>query len=248
MSALVVASCGQPVAKHGNRAVSSKSGAADFFENLGIKIMAEPDKTASLVQQTGFGFLMAPVYHSAMRFAAPVRKALGIKTIFNVLGPLLNPAGAEYEVLGVYSKDLMEDYAHAAKALGAKRVMVIHSRDGFDEISPCQPTDVFQINEDGKEYRYVIDPAKFGISGTSEDELEGGTGADNAKLAMEVLNGGGRKTIRAAVGLNAGAVLYLSGKAKTLKDGYDMALAAIASGSSLAKLQEIQRVSGELVA
>ena len=248
MSALVAASCGQPVAKHGNRAVSSKSGAADFFENLGIKIMAEPDKTASLVQQTGFGFLMAPVYHSAMRFAAPVRKALGIKTIFNVLGPLLNPAGAEYEVLGVYSKDLMEDYAHAAKALGAKRVMVIHSRDGFDEISPCQPTDVFQINEDGKEYRYVIDPAKFGITGASEDELEGGTGADNAKLAMDVLNGGGRKTIRAAVGLNAGAVLYLSGKAKTLKDGYDMALAAIASGSSLAKLQEIQRVSGELVA
>lgn len=248
MSALVAASCGQPVAKHGNRAVSSKSGAADFFENLGIKIMAEPDKTASLVQQTGFGFLMAPVYHSAMRFAAPVRKALGIKTIFNVLGPLLNPAGAEYEVLGVYSKDLMEDYAHAAKALGAKRVMVIHSRDGFDEISPCQLTDVFQINEDGKEYRYVIDPSKFGISGTSEDELEGGTGADNAKLAMDVLNGGGRKTIRAAVGLNAGAVLYLSGKAKTLKDGYDMALAAIASGSSLAKLQEIQRVSGELVA
>ena len=248
MSALVAASCGQPVAKHGNRAVSSKSGAADFFENLGIKIMAEPDKTASLVQQTGFGFLMAPVYHSAMRFAAPVRKALGIKTIFNVLGPLLNPAEAEYEVLGVYSKDLMEDYAHAAKALGAKRVMVIHSRDGFDEISPCQPTDVFQINEDGKEYRYVIDPAKFGITGASENELEGGTGADNAKLAMEVLNGGGRNTIRAAVGLNAGAVLYLSGKAKTLKDGYDMALSAISSGSALAKLHEIQRVSGELVA
>ena len=246
MSALVAASCGQPVAKHGNRAVSSKSGAADFFENLGIKIMAEPQKTANLVQQTGFGFLMAPVYHAAMRFAAPVRKALGIKTIFNVLGPLLNPAGAEYEVLGVYSADLMEDYARAAKALGAKRVMVIHSRDGFDEISPCQPTDVFQINEDGKEYRYVIDPAKYGISGVSEEELEGGSGADNAKLAMEVLNGGGRKTIRAAVALNAGAVLYLSGKAKTLKEGYDMALAALSSGSTLAKLQEIQRVSTEL--
>ena len=246
MSALVAASCGQGVAKHGNRAVSSKSGAADFFENLGIKIMAEPEKTASLVQQTGFGFLMAPVYHAAMRFAAPVRKALGIKTIFNVLGPLLNPAGAEYEVLGVYSADLMEDYARAAKVLGAKRVMVIHSRDGFDEISPIEPTDVFQINEDGKEYRYVIDPAKFGISGVSAEELEGGSGADNARLAMEVLNGSGRKTIRAAVGLNAGAVLYLSGKAKTLKEGYDMALAALSSGSTLAKLQEIQRVSTEL--
>ena len=248
MSALVAASCGQPVAKHGNRAVSSKSGAADFFENLGIKIMAEPEKTANLVSQTGFGFLMAPVYHSAMRFAAPVRKALGIKTIFNVLGPLLNPAGAEYEVLGVYSADLMEDYAHAAKALGAKRVMVIHSRDGFDEISPCQPTDVFQINEDGKEYRYVIEPAKFGITNAQVAELEGGSGADNAAIAMEVLNGKGRATIRAAVGLNAGALLYLSGKTKTLKEGYDMALNVIDSGKTLAKLHEIQRVSEELCA
>ena len=246
LSALVAASCGQGVAKHGNRAVSSKSGAADFFENLGIKIMAEPEKTASLVEQTGFGFLMAPVYHAAMRFAAPVRKALGIKTIFNVLGPLLNPAGAEYEVLGVYSADLMEDYARAAKALGAKRVMVIHSRDGFDEISPCQPTDVFQINEDGKEYRYVIDPAKFGISGVKAEELEGGNGADNARLAMEVLNGGGRATIKAAVGLNAGALLYLSGKAKTLKDGYDMAIAAMTNGTTLRKLTEIQNVSAAL--
>ena len=246
LSAIVAASCGQGIAKHGNRAVSSKSGAADFFENLGIKIMAEPEKTANLVQQTGFGFLMAPVYHAAMRFAAPVRKALGIKTIFNVLGPLLNPAGAEYEVLGVYSAELMEDYAHAAKALGAKRVMVIHSRDGFDEISPIEPTDVFQINEDGKEYRYVIDPAKFGISGAKADELEGGNGADNAQLAMEVLNGGGRATIKAAVGLNAGAVLYLSGKAKTLKDGYDMAVAAMSNGTTLRKLNEIQNVSAEL--
>ena len=246
LSALVAASCGQGVAKHGNRAVSSKSGAADFFENLGIKIMAEPEKTASLVNQTGFGFLMAPVYHSAMRFAAPVRKALGIKTIFNVLGPLLNPAGAEYEVLGVYSADLMEDYARAAKALGAKRVMVIHSRDGFDEISPCQPTDVFQINEDGKEYRYVIDPAKFGITDVKTEELEGGNGADNAKLAMEVLNGGGRAAIKAAVGLNAGALLYLSGKAKTLKDGYDMAIAAMTNGTTLRKLNEIQNVSAAL--
>ena len=246
LSALVAASCGQGVAKHGNRAVSSKSGAADFFENLGIKIMAEPEKTASLVEQTGFGFLMAPVYHAAMRFAAPVRKALGIKTIFNVLGPLLNPAGAEYEVLGVYSADLMEDYARAAKALGAKRVMVIHSRDGFDEISPCQPTDVFQINEDGKEYLYVIDPAMFGISGVKAEELEGGNGADNARLAMEVLNGGGRATIKAAVGLNAGALLYLSGKAKTLKDGYDMAIAAMTNGTTLRKLTEIQNVSAAL--
>ena len=250
LSAIVAASCGQPMAKHGNRAVSSKSGAADFFEALGVKISAAPEKTAALVQETGFGFLMAPVYHAAMRFAAPIRKALGIKTIFNVLGPLLNPANAAYEVLGVYSAALLEDYARAAKALGAKRVMVVASRDGFDEISPCAPTDVFQINEDGKEYRYTIDPAKYGVSAenanANADELAGGSGAENAELARAVLNGAGRPTIRAAVALNAGAVLYISGKARTIKDGYDMAVQAIASGKARAKLEAIKRVSETL--
>lgn len=248
MSALVASSCGQTMAKHGNRAVSSKSGAADFFEALGINIMASPDKTAELVKKTGFGFLMAPVYHSAMRFAAPIRKALGIKTIFNVLGPLLNPANAEFEVLGVYSKSLLKDYAHAAKSLGAKRVMVVNSEDGYDEISPCAPTNVYQIDEKGNENSYVIDPANFGINDADEEELYGGNGSDNAKLAMDVLKGGGRKTIRYAVGLNAGAVLYLCGKVHTLKEGYAMALEAIDSGKTLEKLKEIQKVSGELCA
>lgn len=245
MSALVAASCGQPVAKHGNRAVSSKSGAADFFETLGVKIMASPEKTADLIKKTNFGFLMATLYHSAMRFAAPVRKCLGIKTIFNVMGPLLNPAGAEYEVLGVYTADLLQDYARAAKALGAKRVMVVCSRDGYDEISPCVPTDVYQIDDKGNESRYVIDPAKFGIEGCDEDELIGGTAQDNVALALEVMNGKGRKTIRAAVGLNTAAVLYLSGKVKTLRDGYAMALEALDSGKVLAKVEEIKKVSAE---
>ncbi|MBQ9205262.1 MAG: bifunctional anthranilate synthase component II/anthranilate phosphoribosyltransferase [Treponema sp.] len=245
LSALVVSSCGQPIAKHGNRAVSSKSGAADFFENLGINIMASPDKTAELVKKTGFGFLMAPVYHSAMRFAAPIRKALGIKTIFNVLGPLLNPANAEYEVLGVYSKALLKDYAHAAKSLGAKRVMVVNSEDGYDEISPCAITHVYQIDEKGRENQYVINPADFGISDADESELFGGNGADNAKLALEVLASSGRKTIRYAVGLNAAAVLYLCGKARTLKDGYAMALDAIDSGKTKAKFEEIVKISKE---
>ena len=240
MSALVAASCGQAVAKHGNRAVSSKSGAADFYENLGINIMASPEKTAKSLELTDFGFLMAPVYHSAMRYAAPVRKSLGVRTIMNILGPLLNPAGAEYEVLGVYSPDLLEDYAHAAKALGAKRVMVICSRDGYDEISPIAPTDVYQIDEKGQENRYVIDPSAFGISDCREEELCGGNGAENAKLAMDLLNGNGRKAIKAAVGLNTGAILYLSGKVHSLKEGYDMAIEAIDSGKTLKKLQEIQ--------
>lgn len=250
LAAIVAASCGQPIAKHGNRAVSSKSGAADFFEALGIQISAAPSVTAELLNETHFGFLMAPVYHSAMRYAAPIRKALGIKTIFNVLGPLLNPANAEYEVLGVYSPALMEDYAHAAKALGAKRVMVIASRDGFDEISPCAPTDVFQINEDGKEYRYTIEPAKYGIDAADVniDELSGGTGTENAQLALEVLNGGGRKTIKTATALNAGALLYISGKVRTIKDGYELAVNAIESGKAKAKLAEIKQTSESLAA
>ena len=246
MSALVASSCGQRIAKHGNRAVSSKSGAADFFENLGINIMAQPEQTAKLIEKTNFGFLMAPVYHSAMRFAAPVRKVLGIKTIMNILGPLLNPAGAEYEVLGVYNSALLKDYAKAAKVLGAKRVMVVCSRDGYDEISPLVPTDVYQIDENGNENQYVIKPENFGITGCNEDELSGGDGKENARLALEVLNGGGKKTIKAAVGLNTAAVLYLSGKVRTLKDGYNMAIEAIDSGKALKKLEEIQKVSGEL--
>lgn len=246
MSALVASSCGQRIAKHGNRAVSSKSGAADFFENLGINIMAKPEQTAKLIEKTNFGFLMAQVYHSAMRFAAPVRKVLGVKTIMNILGPLLNPACAEYEVLGVYSPALLKDYAKAAKALGAKRVMVVCSRDGYDEISPLVPTDVYQIDENGNENQYVIKPENFGITGCNEDELMGGSGKENADLALEVLKGGGRKTIKAAVGLNTAAVLYLSGKARTLKDGYNMAIEAIDSGKALKKLEEIQKVSGEL--
>jgi len=248
MSAVVAASCGQPIAKHGNRAVSSSSGSADFYENLGINIMAEPSMTARLVDETGFGFLMAPVYHAAMRFAAPVRKVLGIKTIMNILGPLLNPAGAEYEVLGVYSRSLLEGYARAAKTLGARRVMVICSEDGYDEISPCAVTHAYQIDENGKEYRYRIDPQRFGICDADEDELLGGNGKENAALGLEVLNGRGRKTIRYAVGLNAAAVLYISGKARTLKDGYDMALDAIDSGKALSKLNEIVSVGRSMQA
>lgn len=243
LSAIVAASCGQPVAKHGNRAVSSKSGAADFFENLGINIMAEPEKTAALVEKTDFGFLMAPVYHAAMRFAAPVRKVLGVKTIMNILGPLLNPAGAEYEVLGVFSKSLLRDYARAAKKLGAKRVMTVASDDGYDEISPCAKTHAFLIDERGHEASFIIEPSKFGITEADEDELSGGNGKENAALGIEVLNGKGRKTIRYAVGMNAGAVLYLSGKAKNLKEGYDMALESIDTGKALAKLSEIVEVS-----
>ena len=246
LSAIVAASCGQAMAKHGNRAVSSKAGAADFFESVGIKIDLKPEQTAELIKRTNFGFLMATVYHGAMRFAAPVRKALGIKTIMNILGPLSNPAGAAYQLLGVYTKDLLQPVARAAKALGAKRVLVMTSEDGYDEISPCAPTQAFQINEDGKEYTYQIRPEKFGITGDDESELQGGTGKENAELALAVLSGGGRKAVKDAVCLNAGAVLYISGRAKTIKDGFDRAKEAIESGKAKAKLDEVIQVSSSL--
>ena len=146
MAALVAAACGVPIAKHGNRAVSSISGSADFYEALGFKIDLSAERTAQIITETGFGFLYAPVYHSAMRFAAPVRRVLGVKTIMNLVGPLSNPAGATHQLLGVYEKSLMLPVAQAAHVLGAERVMVVCSQDGYDEISPSAPTDVIEID------------------------------------------------------------------------------------------------------
>lgn len=243
MSALCAAACGLPVAKHGNRAVSSKSGAADFFEALGIKIDNPPAKTADVIRKTNFGFLFAPVYHSAMRFAGPVRKALGVKTIMNLIGPLSNPAGAKYQMLGVYSPDLLAPVARAAKLLGAKRVMVVVSNDGFDEISPVVGTKVFEIDEDGKEKEYSIEPSQFGLSGCKDEELAGGTGAENAKLAMDILAGKGRRTLKAAVALNGGAALYIGGKAKSIKEGCIKIIKAIDSGAVAKKIEEIKQAS-----
>ncbi len=243
MSAIAAASCGLPVAKHGNRAVSSRSGAADFYEALGIKIDNTPAKSADIIKKTNFGFLFAPVYHSAMRFAGPVRKALGIKTIMNLIGPLSNPADAKYQMLGVYDKSLLEPVAHASKMLGSKRVMVVVSDDGFDEISPCVKTAVYEIGENGEERTYTIDPADFGISGCRADELAGGTGEENAQLANELLEGGGRRTLLEAVALNGGAALYIGGKVSSIKDGYEKIIDAFETGAVKKELETIREVS-----
>ncbi len=243
MAALVAAACGVAIAKHGNRAVSSKSGSADFYEALGVKIDVSPAKAAEIVQKTGFGFLFAPVYHGAMRHAAPVRKALGIKTIMNLVGPLSNPAGAEFQMLGVYEKSLMLPVAEASKMLGSKRVMVVCSRDGMDEISPCAPTDAIEIREDGKVREFSIDPADFGISGRSIDELLGGDARSNVALAQAVLDGSGRPGITAAVALNAAATMYVSGNAENLADGYARAVASLSDGSVARKIEEVREAS-----
>lgn len=243
MSGLIAATCGCKVAKHGNRAVSSKSGAANFYTAAGFKLDMTPEKAAEVLEKTGFVFLMAPVYHSAMRFAGPVRVCLGIKTIMNLIGPLTNPADAKYLCLGVYSKAVLEPFTKAAKALGAKRVMVALSDDGYDEISPCVPTTIAEILEDGVYKEYRIDPKDFGVPAVDEDDLAGGTGEENFKLAMDLLNGKGRPGIKYACALNAGAALYISKKAATIKEGYDMAMKAIESGAVLKKIEEVKVAS-----
>ena len=241
LSGLIAASCGAKVAKHGNRAVSSKSGAADFYTAAGFRLDMTPEKAASVLDRTGFVFLMAPVYHGAMRFAAPVRAALGVKTIMNLLGPLTNPAEARYLMLGVYARSVLEPFTKAAKALGAKRVAVAVSDDGYDEISPCVPTTIAEILEDGVYREYRIDPREFGVPSVDPEELAGGTGADNFRLALDVLEGKGRPAIKYACALNAGAALYVCERASSIKEGYDMAMKAMEDGSVLKKIAEVAR-------
>jgi anthranilate synthase/phosphoribosyltransferase len=240
LSGLIAASCGAKIAKHGNRAVSSKSGAADFYTAAGFKLDMTPEKAASVIDKTNFVFLMAPVYHSAMRFAGPVRGALGVKTIMNLLGPLTNPAEAKYLMLGVYSKSILEPFTKAAKSLGAKRVMVAISDDGYDEISPCVPTTIAEILEDGEYREYRIDPKEFGVPAVDPEDLAGGTGVDNFNLALDVLNGNGRPGIKYACALNAGAALYISKKAASIKEGFDKAMKAMEDGSVLKKIEEVK--------
>jgi len=239
-AALVAAACGVAIAKHGNRAVSSRSGSADFYEALGIKIDNTAQRTAEIINKTGFGFLYAPVYHSAMRFAAPVRKLLGIKTIMNLVGPLSNPAGAKYQMLGVYQKSLIKPVAEASRMLGSRRVMVVCSQDGMDEISPCAPTDAVEIDESGAIREFVIDPAAFGIAPCDIGDLIGGDSHENVRLAREILEGSGRTAIRDAVALNAGATLYISGSVQSIEEGYRKASAALRDGSVSRKIEEVR--------
>jgi anthranilate synthase/phosphoribosyltransferase len=243
MAALVAAACGVPMAKHGNRAVSSISGSADFYEALGFKIDLPAARTAEIIRRTGFGFLYAPVYHSAMRFAAPVRRVLGMKTIMNLVGPLSNPAGATHQVLGVYDTSLLVPVARAAHLLGAQRVMVVCSHDGYDEISPTALTDVVEIDAIGTLSSYTIDPKDFGIFLTEGDSLAGGSAQENARLAQDMLDGSGRPALVAAVVLNAAAALYIFGSTNSIGEGVVLARAALANGSVSRKIEEVREAT-----
>lgn len=236
-ASLVIAAGGVPVAKHGNRAASSKSGAADVLEALGVKITIPPEKSQELLKKIGICFLFAQNYHIAMKYVAPIRKELGIRTVFNILGPLSNPAGANMELMGVYDKALVEPLAQVMANLGVTRGMVVFGQDSLDEISMSAPTSVCEI-KDGKFTSYVLTPEQFGYERCTKEELQGGTPQENAEITKAILEGKETGAKRHAVCLNAGAALYIAGKAASIEAGVKMAEQLIDSGAALKKLEE----------
>ena len=236
-SSLVIAAGGVPIAKHGNRAASSKSGAADVLETLGVKITLTPERSAEILKKINICFLFAQNYHIAMKYVAPIRKELGIRTVFNILGPLSNPAGANMELMGVYDQSLVEPLAQVMANLGVNRGMVVYGQDSLDEISMCAPTSVCEIR-DGKFTSYEITPEQFGYERCEKGALTGGTPAENAEITKAILKGEEKGPKRQAVCLNAGAALYIAGKAASIEEGVKLAESLIDSGAALKKLGE----------
>ena len=236
-SSLVIAAGGVPVAKHGNRAASSKSGAADVLEALGVKITLTPERSAEILKKINICFLFAQNYHIAMKYVAPIRKELSIRTVFNILGPLSNPAGANMGLMGVYDQALVEPLAQVMANLGVNRGMVVYGQDSLDEISMCAPTSVCEI-KDGKFTSYEITPEQFGYTRREKEALTGGTPAENAEITKAILKGEEKGAKRQAVCLNAGAALYIAGKVDSVKAGVKLAESLIDSGAALKKLEE----------
>ncbi len=237
---IVVAACGQPVAKHGNRAMSSKSGAADVLESLGVKLELTPEQVADCIDEVGIGFLFAPNHHPAMRHAGPVRRELGVRTIFNLLGPLTNPASAEYQLLGVYSSDKLELVADALKQLGIKRALVVHGRDGLDEITTTGITDAFLVEEGRDIEPFEIDPSAFGMPFATPDALKGGDATFNAEIIKHIF-AGQQGAARDIVLLNAGAALWVTRHADSIGEGIAITAEAIDSGKAAQTLESLAR-------
>jgi anthranilate phosphoribosyltransferase len=245
-AALVAAAAGAGVAKHGNRAVSSASGSADVLEALGFSIEMPPERIASSIDELGFGFLFAPTHHPGFRHAAPVRKELATRTVFNVLGPLTNPAGARAQVVGVYAPELVPTIATVLARLGARRAFVVHGAGGIDELSPAGPNLVCEVSG-GKVRRREIDPRDFGVPRCKPKDLAGGSPAENAATIRDIFAGAtGPK--REAVLLNAGGAIAAGGHARDLKEGYAAAREALESGAAGERLEALIAFSQERVA
>jgi anthranilate phosphoribosyltransferase len=236
-AAFVVAGCGLRVAKHGNRSASSRCGSADVMEALGVKIALAPEQIASCIDEVGIGFLPAMLLHEAMKHVAPVRKELGVRTIFNMLGPMTNPAGANAQVIGVYAKDLTEMFAQTLKSLGSVRALVVHGSDGLDEITITGESRITEL-QNGEVKTYNIQPEDFGFARATLEEIKGGDANRNAEIILSVL-GGERNARRNIVLLNAAAAIVVGNKVNDFQEGIRLAADSIDSGAALSKLQQL---------
>ena len=242
ISALVAAAGGMKVAKHGNRAASSKCGTADCLEALGVNINQEPEKCKELLEKAGMCFFFAQKYHSSMKYVGPIRKELGFRTVFNILGPLTNPGSPKMQLLGVYDEYLVEPLAQVLISLGVEKGMVVYGKDKLDEISLSAPTAVCEF-KDGWFKSYTIAPEDFGFERCTKKDLEGGTPEENAKITLAILKGEEQGHKRNAILMNAGAALYIGGKADSMKDGVKLAAELIDSGKALETLNKLVEVS-----
>ncbi len=246
LSALVVASAGARVAKHGNRSITSACGAADYLEAVGVAIDLPPEGVARCVAETGFGFMFAPLYHPAMRHSIVPRREIGVRTVFNILGPLTNPAGARRQLTGVAVAGLGETLARVLDLLGSEHALIVHSQDGLDEISSCAPTNVYETKR-GEVRSYIIEPEHFGLRRATTNEVRGGTVEANVALAEQVLDGRAGPP-RDVVLMNAGAALYVAGLVDTIGAGVRRAADELDSGRVRSKLEQVGAVSQRIKA
>lgn len=241
VSSFVAAAAGVQVAKHGNRSVSSKCGAADVLEALGVKLDLTPEQAARVLREAGVCFLFAQTFHSSMKYAGPTRRELGIRTIFNILGPLANPAHNSLQLLGVYDAALCQPLAQVLANLGVRRAMVVYGLDGLDEVSLCGQTQVSELI-DGRVSNYLLNPGDFGLEPCTMDDLRGGDAAQNAQIAKDIL-AGQKGPRRDMVLVNSAAALYIAGKVLSLRDGVRLAAGLIDSGKAADRLATLVRVS-----
>lgn len=243
-AAFIIAASGVKVAKHGNRAASSNSGTADCQEALGINIVQDPEMCARLIDEAGMCFFFAQHYHAAMKYVGPIRKELGFRTVFNILGPLTNPASPEYMLLGVYSDALVEPLARVLTTLGVKRGMVVYGTEGLDELSSVSDTLICEFG-DGNYKTYTLTPEEFGFIRGTKTDLTGGTPQDNAAITLDILGGHTHGARRDTVALNAAAAFYIAGRVNTIAEGVALAQELIDSGAALKTLEAYRHLSNQ---
>ncbi len=245
-AAFIAVGAGIKVAKHGNKAVSSGCGSADVLAELGVNINIEPEKVEDCIREVGIGFLFAPKLHPAMKHAAPVRRELGVRTIFNMLGPLTNPAGARAQLLGVFAPELTEAFAYVLQQLGSRRALIVHGNDGMDEITITTTTRITELTENGEIKTYDFNPLPYIESFYTLADIKGGDAKTNAKILKSILDGTNKGPQQKIALINAAAAIIVGGKAKTFESAYNVALNAIESGSALMALNKLIEISNEI--